>query len=641
MAQLTDDQFDLLMEALETMQPDSQELRLVIQGITLGFGEEAEALVRAPFQSEGYTEIRDNLRTKLNSHRERAPTQAAAYEMVGAMLPAIATAGASTPLSTVNAARPVVRAMQLGMGEGALAAVGLSEREGVDSLKDAPLGATIGAATGPAGYYAGKALGGASDKFLEFVRQRGKGRMGTVVENELNRLADQTGLTRDELFERIAAGETMSDNQSLHSTVRSYMSQGGESESMVRKAVSARADSARSSAKEAVEIGLTGGTKGNVLKYAKMKEGEWKKALGQAYDNVFKVNGKKVDANPDLSRQALEVVQRVPEALAELKEIYQVRNLVPLFKTADNGAIQMNRVPTLEDVEIIRRMTSEQAEVAGRAGRGTLKSELMLLEDNLKTNIDGFSPDLKDTRAGWSRMADARDAFDSGKKAFTGDVEAFEVLAESVMSSGDTAKISAFREGIMSSINNKMSVNGSKRFLAKLANPELREGRVFANVFPEDKQKSALVKLALQGKTQLSYEKIIDGPSTALINAATKQQNLGIGADELLSASAGNLSSGISVGMKAIKALAPNLTDGQRRQITEVLLSENPKFVKNALSDSGNMAQLQNRVRKLADMITSGSVSAGGYEAGKGSEFAMKGLLGEAQPDSMSQGEQQ
>ena len=95
------------------------------------------------------------------------------------------------------------------------------------------------------------------------------------------------------------------------------------------------------------------------------------------------------------------------------------------------------------------------------------------------------------------------------------------------MASGDTAKISAFREGIMSSINNKMSTNGSKRFLAKLANPELREGKVFANVFPEDKQKSALVKLALQGKTQLSYEKIIEGPSTALTDAATKQQGLG------------------------------------------------------------------------------------------------------------------
>ena len=634
---LSDEQFEQLLSQLDDIQPDDEVARLIAQGASLGFSDEIEALARTPFQSESYTEIRDDLRRKINAHREREPIQAMALEGVGAMLPAIATFGASTPLSVTNAARPVVRAIQLGMGEGGLSAIGLSEREGVESLKDAPLGVAIGGVTGPAGYYAGKAVSGASDRFLEFVRQRGKGRMGTVVENELNRLADNTGLTRDELFERIAGGETMSDNQSLHSTVRSYMAQGGESESLVRNAVPARADTARSTAKEAVEVGLTGGTKGNVLKYAKMKEGDWKKALGQAYDNVFKVGGNKVEVNADLSRQALEVVQRVPEALTELKRIYQVRNLVPLFKTADNGAIEVNRVPTLEDVEIIRRMASEQAKVAGREGRGTLKSELMLLEDNLKTNIDRFSPDLKDTRSGWSRMADARDAFDSGKKAFTGDVEAFEIFAESVMSSGDPAKISAFREGIMSSINNKMSVNGSKRFLAKLANPELREGRVFANVFPEDKQKSALVKLALQGKTQLSYEKIIEGPSTALTDAATKQQNLGIGADELLSASAGNLASGISVGMKAIKALAPKLTDSQRRQITEVLLSEDPQFVKNAVSDSGKMAQLQARVKKLTDMITSGSVGAGGYTAGKASEIAMKGLLGEVQPESTTQ----
>ena len=631
---LTDEQFEQLLGQLDEIQPDDQVARLIAQGASLGFSDEIEALARAPFQSESYIEIRDELRRKINAHRERSPYEAMAYEAAGAMIPTVATMGVSSPVSVVNAARPVVRALQLGAAEGGAAAVGLSEREGVASLKDAPLGVALGTAGGVGGLYAGKFMGGVADKFLEFVRQRGKGRMGTVVENELNRLADQTGMSRDELFERIANGETMSDNQSLHSTVRSYMSQGGPPESMIRTAVPERATAARLAAKEDVQIGLTGGTEGNVLKYANMKETDWKKALGDAYNKVFSKAG---EVNPDLTRQALEVVQRVPEALTELNKIYNVRNLVPLFKTADNGALEMSRIPTLEDVEIIRRMANEQAQVAGREGRGTLKSELMVLEDNLRTNIDDFSPELKDTRAGWSRMADARDAFDSGKKAFTGDVEAFEILAEQIMASGDTAKISAFREGIMSSINNKMSTNGSKRFLAKLANPELREGKVFANVFPEDKQKSALVKLALQGKTQLSYEKIIEGPSTALTSAATKQQGLGVGADELLAMSYGNVAAGIGVGMKAIKALAPKLTDSQRRQITEVLLSEDPQFVKSALADSGKMAQLQDRVKKLADMITTGSQSAGGYTGGKAAEFGMRGLLSEVQPESTTE----
>ena len=631
---MSEEDYQSLLADLDSFQPEDEVARLIAQGASFGFADEIEALARAPFQSESYIEIRDDLRKKINAHRERSPYQAMAYEGVGAMIPTVATMGVSSPLSVVNAARPVVKALQLGALEGGAAAVGLSEREGVASLKDAPLGVALGTAGGVGGLYAGKFMGGVADKFLEFVRQRGKGRMGTVVENELNRLADQTGMSRDELFERIANGETMSDNQSLHSTVRSYMSQGGPPESMIRTAVPERATTARLAAKEDVQIGLTGGTEGNVLKYANMKETDWKKALGDAYNKVFSKAG---EVNPDLTRQALEVVQRVPEALTELNKIYNVRNLVPLFKTADNGALEMSRIPTLEDVEIIRRMANEQAQVAGREGRGTLKSELMVLEDNLRTNIDDFSPELKDTRAGWSRMADARDAFDSGKKAFTGDVEAFEILAEQIMASGDTAKISAFREGIMSSINNKMSTNGSKRFLAKLANPELREGKVFANVFPEDKQKSALVKLALQGKTQLSYEKIIEGPSTALTSAATKQQGLGVGADELLAMSYGNVAAGIGVGMKAIKALAPKLTDSQRRQITEVLLSEDPQFVKSALADSGKMAQLQNRVKKLADMITTGSQSAGGYTGGKAAEFGMRGLLSEVEPESTTQ----
>ena len=631
---LSDEQFNQLLSQLDEYQPDDQTARLLAQGASLGFGEEIEALARTPFQSESYTEIRDDLRRKIAAHQKRAPIQAMALEGVGAMLPALATAGASTPLSVTSAARPVVRAIQLGMGEGGLAAIGLSEREGAESLKDAPLGALMGGATGPVGYYAGKALGGASDRFLEFVRQRGKGRMGTVVENELNRLADQTGLTRDELFERIAGGETMSDNQSLHSTVRSYMAQGGESESLVRNAVPARADAARSTAKEAVQVGLTGGTDKNVMKIAKMKEADWKKAESAGYKKVFLEAG---EVTPDLSRQALEVVSRLPNALAEMDELYGIRNIVPLFRTGADGAVEMVRTPTLEDVEMIRRVATESAKNAYKSGRGTVGGEISVLEDNLRTNIDKFSPELKDTRAGWSRMSSARDAFDNGKKAFMGDVEGYEILTETIMASGDEAVISAFREGVMSAVNQKMATNGSKRFLAKLANPELREGRVFANIFPEDKQKSALVKLALQGKTQLSYEKIIEGPSTALTDAATKQQNLNIGADELLAMSYGNVAAGVGVATKAIKALAPNLTDSQRSQITQVLLSEDPEFVKSAIADSGKMAQLQSRIKKLTDMITSGSVGAGGYAAGKGSEFAMRGLLGQVPQERQTQ----
>jgi len=625
MAQLTDDQFDLLMEALETMQPDSQELRLVAQGITLGFGDEAEALVRAPFQSEGYSEIRDDLRAKLNAHRKRAPLEAAGYEMLGAALPAIATLGSSSPLSIASAARPLLRAAQIGAVEGGIAAVGTSEAEGVKSLLDAPLGAGLGAVAGPMGYLGGKYAGVAADKVLEFLRQRGSNKMGTVVENELKRLADQTGLSQDELVGRIAGGETMSDDPNLHMAVRSYMSQGGGAETAIRATTPARATAARDSAKEAVQTGLTGRTDKNVLKAARMQQDEWKAAEGGAYKDIFANAG---EVTPELSRSALEAVKRIPNAMDEMKELYSVRNLVPLFKTADNGSIDLARVPTLEDVEMIRRVAAESAGNAYKAGRGTMGSELKTLEMNLKGEIDNFSPELGETRAGWARMSQARDAFDDGKKAFTGDVEAFEVLAEGIMGSGDAAKISAFREGIMSSINNKMAIGGSKRFLGKMANPETREGRVFANVFPQDQQKKALAKLALSGKAQLSYEKIVEGSTTQLAKDAGKQQGLSIGMDEILSASAGNLSSGIGIGMKAIKSLAPSLSDSQRRQITEVLLSDDPDFVRAALKDSGKMAVLQQKVQDLSRMITTGATGAAAYEGGVTGQQQTKGLLG-------------
>ena len=69
--QLSDADLQQLLKALQKHGPQSEAARLVFQGLTLGFSDEIEALVRAPFDSREYSEIRDDIRGKISAHRER------------------------------------------------------------------------------------------------------------------------------------------------------------------------------------------------------------------------------------------------------------------------------------------------------------------------------------------------------------------------------------------------------------------------------------------------------------------------------------------------------------------------------------------------------------------------------------------
>ena len=97
---------------------DPQGLRLGVQGLSLGFGEEAEAAARAGFglltgQADDFQSAYDvevkALRDKLKAAREAYPYSSMGYEAAGAILPGIvatiATGGAAGPSAAGNIGR--------------------------------------------------------------------------------------------------------------------------------------------------------------------------------------------------------------------------------------------------------------------------------------------------------------------------------------------------------------------------------------------------------------------------------------------------------------------------------------------------------------------------------------------------------
>ena len=627
-SELTDAEVDALIKKLQGGDIDKAQVRSFFQGLTFGFSDEIEAGARSIF-SETYDEAVGEIRGKLSDYQEAFPIESTAYEVGGAIVPAIAatvlTGGAAAPAVGGSLARTGGRLALIGGAEGAATALGTSEGDVSERIKNVPLGFAGGAAFGPIGAASGKVIGMASNKVLDFARRTSGKRGATVVEQELLRMANDTGLTTDEIVGRIAAGETMSDNRTLHINVRALMAQGGLPEKQIRETLPARAKRKRLEALSGVKSGLSTTTDENVLRATRMNEADWKQTQTDGYKEVF---DQADDISQDLSDVTLGAVKQLPDAMTDINNIYTAKKLVPLFKQLDNGSIEYARLPTLEDAEIIRRTIFEAKGKAYRAGSGGLGEALGDVESALRTSIDNFSPELGSVRAGYKKMMGARTQFEEGRKAFNSPPEQLEITFNKLLESGNDVDIQAFREGVMAKINDKMSRNGRKAFLGKMSDPESLEGKLFTSVFPPEQQSKVLRQLELSGTTQATSEVVIGGPTTALTNAALKQQNKGISVGEMVGATlTPNVRDIAAVGVKLIQDLAPNLTETQRGKIVDVLLSDNPELVRKALTDESAMMAVQKKVAQIMQGVQASAQRGAAYYGGTQGEEATQSLL--------------
>jgi hypothetical protein len=595
---LTEAQQDAYLDALAqvTMREGrSQKFRTAAQGTTLGFADEAEARFKSGVLGEGtYEENVGDIRQKLKQYREDSPVESVAMEVAGATIPAFFSRGATAPTSLMNVAGR-------GLLEGAASGYGTAEGSLADQAAQTVTGAGAGGILGLGTHIGMSGISSLADGVVSTMRRLTGSKGATVVDNEIKRLAEQSGETPDEIVARIANGEIMADNKSLQMALRAYLREGGITESQIRKAIPERAESLRLEGVAALQQGLSPSSGSNVLKAVRMKEDDFKKSMSDAYKNVYN----KVGSAPELADPLIEAVRRLPKAKEAIEDAYTsgAGNLVPFFKIGDDGAIEMLRAPTLEDAEIIRRVIDDSASDAFRNSRGTVGSNLASLESDLRRRIDEFSPELAQTRSQYRQMNVVRDQFEEGRKAFNKPPEQLEIDIEAI--ADNPQALSAFREGVMAQINNKMSRAGGKQLMRKLSDPQTLEGKLFQQVFPDGQMKrEALRALSSAGAAQSTFEKVIEGSTTALTQRAGDNINLGVGMDEVISGMQGNPIALARVGTKVVKSMAPQLTDQQRKQVVDVLISEDPQFVLNAITDKGALAELQ---RKLNDILSRGT----------------------------------
>ena len=600
----------------------SQYIRSGLQGLSLGFSDEIEAAVRSAIPGgPDYDVVRNEVRNKLADFKKSNPGGAITAEVLGAIVPAVATTiaalgtgGAATPA----AATTIGRLIKIGAIEGGIGGLGTSESETIGGqVGDTLTGTAAGAVLSPVAGYAGQKAAPLLTDFVNFVRTKFGDRASDAATSEIRRLADATGKTYEEIARDIADGRIMAENRTLQATARAYRSKGGEGAAIITDALPERVKSTENIAMRNLQEELAPDSGDNVLKAMNQSDKELGRLESESYKEVF---GSVPEVSTDIASTIDDTVKRFPDAFEKLNKIYGESNrLVPLFKEMPNGEMVLARIPTLEDAEIVRRTLDEEASKLYRSGDGTRASNYAESAKQIRSQLDINYPELGNVRAGARQRREIRDSFVEGQRALGRDVEQVEIDFEALKSQGEHA-VNAYRMGIMNAIKNK--AKRPNTLMAKLSDPERQEGAVLSIVYPEKSLEEIQKKLDIAGMAKETAGKVLQGSMTAPEQAAASQIGSGvISASEMARVFSGDPIALINAtGALVSKAIGKEarLSPADVKLVSEVLVSEDPQFVLQALTDNSLTSVLIEKARNVMMSVASGGRRAATFEGSSG-----------------------
>jgi hypothetical protein len=587
----------------------TQRLRTVAQGATLGAADEAEAYLRS-LAGENYETALADIRSKTKAYQQQAPGEALGYEALGGLIPpaitTLATGGSTAPATIPQAAvslAPVVRSLAGTSAIGGLygGATGFLTGEGdvFERASRVPGGTATGAVVAPAVKTLITGGGMLTNSIMDVARRLTGGRGAKIVETELQRLASDTGLTTDELIDRIARGEIMAENATLSAAVRGLYAQGGKPSTTLMSSLTRRPEQLRTEVLTEMQQKLAN-QPGNVLRQFKLNDEQLRQVEKEAYTQAFGTGGV-IDAN--LLKSVTDSLKRSPQSVKNINEVYVAETgKKPFFSFDKNGEVTFSRAPTLEDAEIIRRGIQASVDEAYQSGRGRVGEALKGVELSLRDAIDTSSSALADARLQAAARRTAKDAFQEGRTVFSKSADEIAVLTEDL--SQKPGALSAFRAGTMDAIRNRMTTGTRKSMMANLSDENTKEGKILRTIYPQDELPGILDRIATAAQSQRASSYILGGSQTAptLLQAAKTGSN--ISAEEVANVFSANpltfASSSINLVKKFMSQQNKNMTESQRDAVAKILVSEDPELVRRALVDTSAMAMLQKKVNDFA-----------------------------------------
>jgi hypothetical protein len=583
-------------------EPDTQRLRTALQGTTFKFADEAEAYLRS-LGGEDYDSALKDIRQKIKNYEKSRPVESGLIEAGGGIPMAVGismlTGGAGAPEAAQTLLPTLARITGAGVAQGALTGAGGAEGDAYSRLTGGVLGGTTGLLAAPATYLGMKAVGGAIlDPILDFTRRKLGDRGAKIVETEVQRIQEQTGLSPDDIVQKIANGEIMAENPNILGIVRAYASGGGDASRTIREALTVRPTALRNKTVDQISAELNAGTEPNVLKKFAQSEAERTTARNALYNKAYDEGGVITE---EMLNSLTDAMQRSPSAYELINKLSQAQlKTKPFFSMNEAGEVTFLRPPTIRDMEIARRGLKADINRKYQSGEGDIAKELQPYEQKLRGLIDKSSPAVGEARSQAASDKLTTSSFDAGKKAFAKSPDQVQIEFEELMSKNPEA-VSAYRAGIMAQLRNKMSMGGRTSMMENLESAEAKEGQILRIIYPQDKVDDILKLARVASQSQKAAGKVLSGSPTAETLMESKNIGMNISPQEVGAVFSGDAFTTLRVASKIVQKNAPNLSPEQKQQVARILVSEDPKLVSNALRDQSGMAILQQRLQSLGN----------------------------------------
>jgi hypothetical protein len=591
--------------AIQPGQAPTQNIRLLLRGLSLNNADEWEAKLRSLAGEDEQTALQD-IRTKMADFESMNQKTAFAEELIGGALPAIgAVAATKNPATVVPVTARlfpnIAKVMGLGAAEGAVNAYGASEGRTFEEKTVKPSDIAMGAATNavvsggmlPALVGVGKMVGAGSDLVSRAVGTKAK----DMVSDEVRRIVKQSGLSMDEIVDKIEKGEILAENPTIRGDVRAMRSKGGEAAKIIQEVMTERPNKTALAAGQKISSGLGAGMDQNVVKISRMQDDELKKLERIEYRDVFK---NKEIANGSVNNAMMDVIKRAPNAGKKLQDAFRSATGEEPFFTVKNGKVEFIRNPTLEDAEYLRRSVNELAQEGIEKGGadGLIGSNLLNAEGDLRSAINGQSKKLEAVRENASIRREISDAFKSGESILLKTPDAAELEIAAMSKRGEMV-FDSYKLGYLAKIRSSMAQGNRKSLMGRLNDESSKEGKVFRAIFPGDELDNALEKIGIAARSRDAATRILGGSDTAETLARGQLAGSGISISEVANAAKLEPAALFRVAAKMVKQFSPELSEQQKAKIARVLVSEDPRFVAKALTDKSTLGSLKAKIDNL------------------------------------------
>lgn len=592
-------------------EPDTQRLRSALQGTSFKFADEAEAYLRS-LSGENYDTALTDIRGKIKDYEKSRPVESGAIELSAGIPMALAaswlTGGTATPVVARTLLPTLARVAGVGAVQGGLTGAGGAEGDAFSRLVGGTTGFVTGGLVAPA-VVGGMKLVGATilDPMMDYTRRKFGDRGAKIVETEIQRIQQQTGLDPDQIVQKIAGGEILAENPNILGIVRAYASGGGDASRTIRESLTTRPVALRQKTIEQMASELNAGTEPNVLKKFAQSEVERTTARNALYNKAYDEGGVITE---EMLNSLTDAMQRSPSAYELINKLSQAQlKTKPFFTMNEAGEVTFIRPPTIRDMEIARRGLKADINRKYTSGEGDIAKELQPYEETLRGLINKSAPAVGEARAQAASDKLTTSSFNEGKNAFAKSPDQVQIDFEKLMTASPEA-VSAYRAGIMAQIRNKMSMGGRTSMMANLENIESKEGQILRIIYPQDKVDDILKLARVAAQSQKASGTVLGGSPTAQTLMESKNIGMNISPEEIGSVLSGNAFTTLRVASKIVQKNAPNLTPEQKQQVAQVLVSEDPALVSNALRDQSGMAILQKRLQTLGNTFarTSGGL---------------------------------